>query len=160
MEYSLRQAVDSDIDFLLNLRDITMGKYLKDCGMPITKDAYLSRILYEFEHAKIIEVAGSSAGLFKAKFNEDSNEWYLVQIQVHPNYQNQKIASSLISMLIGKASVTDSTVGLSVVKTNPAKHLYSRLGFETVGENEFEYLMQNKPNKRFKTDSQRSAVLV
>ncbi len=48
MEYSLRQAVDSDVDFLLNLRDITMGQYLKDCGMPRTKDAYLSRILYEF----------------------------------------------------------------------------------------------------------------
>ncbi|EGQ8107566.1 GNAT family N-acetyltransferase [Vibrio parahaemolyticus] len=153
MEYSLRQALDSDIDFLLNLRDITMGKYLKDCGMPIAKDAYLSRILYEFEHAKIIEVAGSSAGLFKAKFNEDSNEWYLIQIQIHPNYQNQKIASSLISMLIDKASATDSTVGLSVVKTNPAKHLYSRLGFVTVGENELEYLMQHKPNKAFKRDS-------
>ncbi|WP_136068460.1 GNAT family N-acetyltransferase [Modicisalibacter radicis] len=149
MKYLLRQALDSDIEFLLNLRDITMGKYLKDCGMPITKDAYLSRILYEFEHAKLIEVAGSSAGLFKAKFNGDSNEWYLAQIQVHPNYQNQKIASSLISMLIGKASATDSTVGLSVVKTNPAKHFYSRLGFETVGENEFEYIMQNKPNKAF-----------
>ncbi|WP_182035366.1 GNAT family N-acetyltransferase [Vibrio diabolicus] len=153
MEYSLRQALDSDIDFLINLRDITMGKYLKDCVMSITKDAYLSRILYEFEHAKIIEVVGSSAGLFKAKFNEDFNEWYLAQIQIHPNYQNQNIASSLISMLIDKASATDSTVGLSVVKTNPAKHLYSRLGFEIVGENEFEYLMQHKPNKAFKRDS-------
>ncbi|EGR1275243.1 histone acetyltransferase [Vibrio parahaemolyticus] len=153
MEYSLRQAVDSDIDFLLNLRDITMGKYLKDCGMPRTKDAYLSRVLYEFEHAKIIEVEGSSAGLFKAKFNEGSNEWYLVQIQIHPNYQNQKIASSLISRLIDKANLTGSSVGLSVLKTNPAKHLYSRLGFVPVGENELEYLMQHKPNKAFKRDS-------
>ncbi|HFD3591023.1 N-acetyltransferase [Vibrio parahaemolyticus] len=153
MEYSLRQAVDSDVDFLLNLRDITMGQYLKDCGMPRTKDAYLSRILYEFEHAKIIEVEGSSAGLFKAKFNEGSNEWYLVQIQIHPNYQNQNIASSLISMLIGKANLTGSSVGLSVLKVNPAKHLYSRLGFVTVGENELEYLMQHKSNKAFKRDS-------
>ncbi len=56
-------------------------------------------------------------------------------------------------MLIDKASATDSTVGLSVVKTNPAKHLYSRLGFVTVGENELEYLMQHKPNKAFKRDS-------
>lgn len=56
-------------------------------------------------------------------------------------------------MLIGKANVTNSAVGLSVVKTNPAKHLYSRLGFETVSENEFEYLMQHKPNKAFKRDS-------
>jgi len=160
VEYSLRQAVDSDVDFLLNLRDITMGKYLKDCGMPRTKDAYLSRILYEFEHAKIIEVEDSSAGLFKAKFNEGSNEWYLVQIQIHPNYQNKKIASSLISMLIDKANLTGSTVGLSVLKTNPAKHLYSKLGFVTVGENELEYLMQHKPNKAFKRDSQRLAFSV
>ncbi len=149
MEYSLRQALDSDIDFLLNLRDITMGKYLKDSDMPITNDAYLSRTLYEFEHAKIIEVDGSPAGLFKAKFNEESNEWSLIQIQIHPNYQNKKIASSLISMLISKANFTDSAVRLSVLKTNPAQHLYSRLGFVVVGENALEYLMQHKPQRRF-----------
>ncbi len=142
MEYSLRKAVDSDIDFLLNLRHITMGKYLKACGMPTTKEAYLNRIDYEFEQAKIIEVEGASMGLFKAKFNERSKQWYLVQIQIHPDYQNQKIASSLISGLIDKANASGSTVGLSVLKTNPAQHLYSRLGFVNVGENEFEYLMQ------------------
>ncbi|CAG9297393.1 GNAT family N-acetyltransferase [Celerinatantimonas diazotrophica] len=145
MEYSLRRALDSDIKFLLNLRSLTMGTYLKECGMPTTEDAYLARVLYEFEHAKIIEVNGCPVGLFKTKFREDSNQWYLIQIQIHPNYQNQKIATSLIETLINTANITGDSVGLSVVKTNPAQYLYARLGFVQVCENEFEYFMQYTP---------------
>lgn len=153
MEYSLRKALVSDIEFLLNLRHVTMDQYLKESGMPTSKEAYLSRVLYEFEHAQIIVVNGSDAGFFKVKVNEDSSEWDLVQIQIHPNYQNQKIASSLISTLIEKADAANQTVGLSVLKTNPAKHLYSRLGFVQVDENEFECFMRYKSNQAFMSNS-------
>ncbi|MFC3031238.1 GNAT family N-acetyltransferase [Pseudoalteromonas fenneropenaei] len=144
MKYSLRPAAQSDIEFLLNLRDITMGKYLKECGLPTTYDAYLSRVLYEFAHAQIIEVDGTAIGLFKAKFDHAHNEWHLVQIQIQPSYQNNKIASTLIAQIIDKANSTNSSIQLSVLKTNPAQHLYAKLGFVQVGESEAEYFMQYK----------------
>lgn len=153
MEFSLRKAVKSDLGFLTELRELTMRKYLEEVGMPTTSEAYLNRILYEFEHAQIVTVNEAPAGLFKFKFNEQANEWYLIQIQIHPAYQNHKIASRLISALIEKADLTGSGVGLSVIKTNPAQHLYSRLGFVQVGENKFEYLMKYEANKIFKSDS-------
>ncbi|MBD0785760.1 GNAT family N-acetyltransferase [Vibrio sp. Y2-5] len=147
MEYSLRKAVETDVDFLLGLRETTMGQYLREVGMPTGRDAYLERVYYAFDQANIIVINDAPAGLFKAQFNPEINEWYLVQIQLHPNYQNKGIAHRLISGLISKAAASGSTVGLSVVKTNPAQRLYSRLGFERVGETEFEYLMQYTPEK-------------
>ncbi|MFM2479145.1 GNAT family N-acetyltransferase [Celerinatantimonas sp. MCCC 1A17872] len=142
MNYALRQAQDSDLDFLIHLRKLTMTKYLKQVGMPVTQEAYLSRVLYEFEHAKIVTVDGQNAGLFKAKFDEQSHEWYLAQIQIHPDYQNRQIANGLISDLIDKAHASGVGVSLNVLKTNPAKRLYERLGFVAVSENQFEFHMK------------------
>ncbi len=147
MEYSLRKAVETDVDFLLELRETTMGQYLREVGMPTGREAYLERVHYAFDQAQIIVINDAPAGLFKAQFNPEINEWYLVQIQLHPDYQSKGIANRLISNLISKADASGSTVGLSVVKTNPAQRLYSRLGFERVGETDFEYLMQYTPAK-------------
>ncbi|WP_165312966.1 GNAT family N-acetyltransferase [Vibrio ziniensis] len=146
MEYSLRKAVESDVEFLVELRETTMGKYLREVGMPTGREAYLERVYYAFDQAEIIVINNSSAGLFKAQFNQDINEWYLVQVQLHPDFQNKGIANRLISQLMSKAKTTGSTVGLSVVKTNPAQRLYERLGFVRVGETDFEYLMQYTPS--------------
>ncbi|MGY2574456.1 GNAT family N-acetyltransferase [Vibrio sp. C8] len=147
MEFSLRKAVKTDVEFLIELRETTMGQYLREVGMPVGREAYLERVHYAFDQAEIIIINDVPSGLFKAQFNPEINEWYLVQIQLHPDYQGKGIAHRLISTLINKADSSGSTVGLSVIKTNPAQRLYSRLGFERVGETEFEYLMQYTPAK-------------
>ncbi|WP_267740076.1 GNAT family N-acetyltransferase [Vibrio cholerae] len=74
----------------------------------------------------------SLLGLFKAPHTEELNYWYLVQIQISPEFQGLKIGSKLILGLIAKAEITKSKVGLNVIETNPAKQLYLKLGFEVV----------------------------
>lgn len=147
MEYVLRKADKSDVDFLVGLRKLTMKKYLEEAGLPVTREAFLSSVLDEFDSAQIVMVGDRSAGLFKAKYDENIDEWYVVQIQVHPDYQNNKIASRLLTALIDKAKQTHSGVGLDVLKTNPAQRLYSRLGFVPVGEDTVQYDMKYKPGE-------------
>ncbi|WP_413110368.1 N-acetyltransferase family protein [Thaumasiovibrio sp. DFM-14] len=142
MDISLRQANESDIPFLLSLRDKTMRQYLVEAGMPITTDEYEKRIRFEFAHAKIVELSGKPIGLFKAKYNQELNYWYLVQIQITPEFQGLKIGRKLILNLIVQAETTKSKVGLSVINTNPAKKLYLQLGFEVVKNSGYEYLME------------------
>ena len=144
MDISLRKASESDIDFLLQLRDITMRKYLEEVGAPTTEDEFLYRVQYHFEDAKIIEANGRSIGLFKASFLPELNQWYLVQIQVHPEFQNLKIGSRLIRELLAKAKAQGVSVVLYVLKSNPAQNLYKSLGFEQVDETEFEFAMECK----------------
>lgn len=145
MDLTLRSATELDIPFLLALREMTMESYLAEVGMPTDKADYLSRIQYQFEHAKIIEVDGDAAGLFKAYFDELEHVWHLVQIQVHPSHQGKRIGHLLISDLLDKARQTPVNVLLSVIKVNLAKRLYDRLGFTVYGETDGEYLMQWLP---------------
>jgi len=142
MDISLRPASEADIPFLLLLRDKTMRKYLEEVGMPTTEEEYEKRIRSEFAHAQIVELNGNPIGLFKAIYTVELNYWYLVQIQISPEYQGLKVGSKLISDLIGKAGLTSSKVGLSVIKTNPAKQLYSTLGFTVVENSGVEHLME------------------
>ncbi|WEM44138.1 GNAT family N-acetyltransferase (plasmid) [Photobacterium sp. DA100] len=142
MELSLRSATESDIGFLLTLRDKTMRSYLEEAGMPTCREEYEKRIRYQFDHAKIVEMAGKPIGLFKAAYNSEQNYWSLIQIQIAPEYQGMKIGRRLIGQLIEQAKVAGATVGLSVIKTNPARDLYSRLGFKVVGSSGSELIME------------------
>ncbi|WP_120510673.1 GNAT family N-acetyltransferase [Photobacterium salinisoli] len=142
MDTSLRRAVDEDLEFLISLRDKTMRQHLLAVGMPISREEYVKRILFEFDHAQIVELEGTPIGLFKAKFDEALNYWYIIQIQIEPSYQGLQIGSRLIQGLIEQARRTGASVGLSVIKTNPAKHLYLRLGFNVVDESGVEHLME------------------
>lgn len=146
MQFTLRKATEADIDFLLQLRDLTMRQYLEEMGAPTSAEEFVARVQYHFDDAKIIEINGKSAGLFKASFLPEQNQWYLVQIQIHPDYQGQNIGGTLIKQLIEKANTQGASVALSVLKTNPAKGLYDRLGFVQVGETEFEYEMEYPAN--------------
>jgi ribosomal protein S18 acetylase RimI-like enzyme len=141
MDISLRAATDSDIPFLIQLRELTMTEHLAAVGAPTSRDEYSKRVNYHFDGAQLIEVEGKTVGLFKTKFFADKNQWYLVQIQVHPDYQNHKIGSRLIKQLLSNAEQQGASVYLSVLKSNPAQHLYRHLGFQQIGENEFEYEM-------------------
>lgn len=142
MDITLRPADDSDIDFLLSLRDKTMRSHLEAVGMPTSREAYVQRVWYKFDDAQIIELDGVSIGLFKATYDAERNYWYLIQIQVAPEYQGQKIGSRLISDLIAKARCTGATLGLSVIHNNPAKKLYTALGFNVVHDSGVEHLME------------------
>ncbi|WP_159737592.1 GNAT family N-acetyltransferase [Vibrio atypicus] len=144
MNIALRQAVESDIDFLVELRNSTMRDYLEEIGMPISLEDYLDRIQYRFDCAQIVTLDDVPIGLFKAEFQPENNLWYLIQIQIHPGYQNAKIGTHLIHSLIEKAKQSSASVGLSVIKTNPAYKLYQSLGFEKIGENQYEYELELK----------------
>ncbi|MDC5806210.1 GNAT family N-acetyltransferase [Vibrio europaeus] len=139
MEVNLRAAREEDIQFLLDLRVLTMESYLEKDGVPCTEEENLYRIRYNFEDAQIIEIGSKKAGLFKASYLADKEQWYLFQIQVHPDFQNLRIGSYLINTLIHKAKQQGKSIGLSVLKSNPAFNLYRKLGFKVVEENEHEF---------------------
>lgn len=142
MNISLRPALESDIDFLINLRDATMRDYLEQVGMPTNLDDYINRIQYKFDCAQIVTLDHVPVGLFKAEYQAEQNLWYLIQIQIHPGYQNASIGSDLMKNLLDTAHSTQSRVGLSVIKTNPAYQWYQRFGFKTVSETEYEYHLE------------------
>ncbi|MEN4759222.1 GNAT family N-acetyltransferase [Chryseobacterium sp. C39-AII1] len=136
----LRKATQNDIDFLLDLRTKTMNEHLESSGFPIDKDSHLKRIRYEFETAKIIMYRKEDIGLLKVKYGKDEIE--LIQLQIHPDFQGKGFGKHILEMIIEESLFSEIPIYLSVLKTNPAQKLYTRLGFITIEENEHSFTMK------------------
>ncbi|WP_293938242.1 GNAT family N-acetyltransferase [Sphingobacterium sp. UBA5996] len=134
-----RPASKSDLEFLLDLRIHTMNAHLTARSLPVSNEAHLQRINYQFEHALIIEIDKRAIGLLKIV--REANNINLIQIQITPSYQSKGIGRKILNDLIEEAIESEKTITLSVLKTNKAKNLYSNIGFMIVVETDDSYLM-------------------
>ena len=111
--------------------------------MVATDAEHMKRIELEFESAQVLELNGQRVGLLKAV--RRGNDWQLLQIQLVPMLQGRGVGATLIRELLTEARSSGATVQLSVLRANPARHLYERLGFVVVGESEHSYRMVHHP---------------
>ena len=142
MDIELRNVKENDFDWLYNLRSQTMTKYINDSGDKFNLHKQSKRIMKEYESIKIVRSDNQDIGMFKVKRNSD--KWEIIQIQLLPDYQHMGIGKKLIQNLQEEASQQGVPIFLSVLKVNPAKRLYERLGFKVVRENDKSYTMRHR----------------
>ncbi|ASK30441.1 GNAT family N-acetyltransferase [Chryseobacterium sp. T16E-39] len=135
-----REAQESDIDFLLDLRMKTMTEHYASSNLSTTKEFALQRVLYQFEKARIISLNDHQVGLLKIDHAADTVD--ILQLQIHPDEQGRGIGKSILENIIQEAALSQKTVSLSVLKTNKAQKLYARLGFKIIDEDEHSYMMK------------------
>jgi D-serine deaminase-like pyridoxal phosphate-dependent protein/ribosomal protein S18 acetylase RimI-like enzyme len=131
-ELQLRPATEADLPFLLELRRQTLSGYLRASGVPQSEAELEQRVRLRFECAQIVLFGTEPIGLFKVA--RDGGEWALLQIQIAPSHQGRGIGARLIRELLLDAQQAGAAVRLSVLRANPARRLYQRLGFRVVGE--------------------------
>jgi ribosomal protein S18 acetylase RimI-like enzyme len=137
---TFRPATEADVPFLLELRRRTMSEHLRASGIEPSESERRARVLASFECAEIILLAGAPVGLLKVVRGPDN--WDLVQIQIVPEKQGRGFGSTILEKLLADAVNAQVTVSLSVLKVNPARQLYERLGFRIVGQNDHAYDME------------------
>jgi len=144
MDVNLRykQADDTDIDFLLNLRMKTMNPHYENSGLSTDKETTLQRILYKFENANIILLDNEPIGLLKVDRTFTNIE--VLQLQIDPSQQGKGLGKKILADILEEASLAGKTVSLSVLKTNKAQYLYTTLGFIIVGEDQYSYFMETE----------------
>jgi ribosomal protein S18 acetylase RimI-like enzyme len=140
MDFEFRNVKENDFNWLYDLRSQTMKKYIIDSGDQFNSETQSNRIMKEYESIKIIRSDNKDIGMFKVKRNSDN--WDIIQIQLLPDYQHMGIGTKLIQKLQREALQQGVPIFLSVLKVNPAKQLYERLGFEVVQEKEKSYTMR------------------
>lgn len=138
-ELLYRSAIETDIDYLLWLRKETMNQHLINSGISLTEEEQLLRITHLFTKAKIVILNGQRIGLLK--LNEEENMVEIVQVQIDPKYQGKGIGRQIIRSVIENSLKQRKDISLSVLKENPAKGLYLRMGFKIIGEDESSYKM-------------------
>jgi ribosomal protein S18 acetylase RimI-like enzyme len=117
-----------------------MDAHLVASGGSTTDESHLARLMYHFDCSEVLISNDEPVGLLKVR--RSPKEWEIVQIQLSGRLQGQGIGSALLTEVLADAAGAQVDIKLSVLKANPARHLYERFGFELIGENVHEYLMR------------------
>ena len=139
--YQLRAATMDDYDFLYNLLVATMKRYVEQTWG--WNELYQQRRFREKFHPKdykIIVVEDRDVGVISTE--RWRSELFLAEIQICPEYQRRGIATSILRDLMRKAEQQQIPLTLQVLRVNPARRLYERLGFVVMAENETHAQMQ------------------
>jgi ribosomal protein S18 acetylase RimI-like enzyme len=135
-----RSATESDIDFLYALRVATMKEYVdKTWGWDDTFQQSIFRKNYVPAKVQILTFDGQDIGMLSVE--ERDEDIFLKTVEIHPAFQSQGIGTAIISQILADGVKKGKSVRLQVLKVNPAKRLYDRLGFSVIEETSTHYIM-------------------
>jgi ribosomal protein S18 acetylase RimI-like enzyme len=92
---------------------------------------------------QVVEYEGQPIGSISVK--RPGNEIFLAAIEIAPEFQNKGVGTYLVGKLLDDADQLNLPVRLLVLKVNPARRLYERLGFDCTGETPTHYVMKRDP---------------
>ncbi len=124
MKLSFRQAKQDDIDWLEAFYERVMRPYVE---LTHSWDESLFRESFEPEVTLIIQCDGEDVGMLKTYWESDMA--FIKDIQIREDYQGRGIGTSIVQSIIERAHREGRDVRLKVLKGNPAKCFYERLGF-------------------------------
>lgn len=111
-----------------------MLQHLANSGVHLGADAQMARVMHHFDCAKIVVLDGVDIGLLK--LNANVKPWELIQLQISPIHQGKGLGERMVGLVLRDARERGADVELSVLKANPARALYERLGFIMFSEDE------------------------
>ncbi|MEJ7698142.1 MAG: GNAT family N-acetyltransferase [Pyrinomonadaceae bacterium] len=137
MNISFRQINNDDFEFLWHLHNSALKEYVAQTW---GWDENWQRKSFEKQfnpaEGEIITVNEIDAGFLRVIKKE--TEILLASIRLLPEFQNRGIGTTIIKNLL---NTSQKSVRLQVLKVNPARVLYKRLGFEIADETETHFKM-------------------
>ncbi|MGC0389398.1 ribosomal protein S18 acetylase RimI-like enzyme [Bradyrhizobium sp. USDA 241] len=96
--------------------------------------------LWKLPEVRIVAVNGREVGWLQVQ--ESPREVHLLQFFIAPDQQGNGIGTEVLRGLLAAWRATAKPVVLTVLKNNPARRLYERLGFSVVGDSGVKYAMK------------------
>ncbi len=141
MEIRLRPVTTADLEFRWELQNAALKKYISETwGWDEEWQRNHFEERFDANDGQIIVVDGTDAGFWWV--NEHPDHIFLVSIHLLPEFQRRGIGTRLIR------SLTDNSykpVRLKVLKVNPARRLYERLGFSISDDVDTHFMMTKLP---------------
>jgi len=140
-QFGFRQAQDKDVDFLYALHVAAMKDYVdKTWGWDDAFQETIFRKKYVAAEVQIITLSGKDIGMISVE--ESKEDVFLRTIEIHPMYQRQGLGTTIIQQIIADAARQMKPASLRVLRVNPAKRLYERLGFRIIEETPTHFIMR------------------
>ena len=141
MRYTLRQAAEEDYTYLYNLKVACLKEYVT--AIYGWDEEYQQRHFaknFEPETIHIIVVDSKDVGQLSVMGAED--EIFIGGIYITPEWQDRGIGTAVIEDVIAAAHESGRAVSLQVLRGNPARRLYERLGFQVYEETDTHYKLR------------------
>jgi GNAT superfamily N-acetyltransferase len=141
--FELRPASASDYELVWTIQRTSIGPYV-DLTFGASEDEQRAFFDDYFDHRdfEIVQVGGRDAGFLS--FETRDAEVYLGHIALLPDFQNQGIGAELVRHVIDHAEDAGLPVRLRVIRSNPARRFYERLGFSCYGETGTHFLLERR----------------
>jgi ribosomal protein S18 acetylase RimI-like enzyme len=139
--FSLSPASEEDKDFIFETFKLSMREYVEwawGWDEEFQRNGFWKNL--PIEKFRLILVAGQAAGAFYVEENEQHH--WVCTIFLKPEFQGLGVGSALLSQEADRARCKSKCLVLKVIKINPAKRLYERLGFKVMKEDNATYHMQ------------------
>ena len=139
--YTLRAMVQQDFNFYQDLHKNSLKPYVEQIWGWI--DSQQEKRLKEcFNPLKmqVIQVCDQDVGVLEIE--KTSEGVFLKNILILPEFQGRGLGSQIIKDVVEDA--IPLSVFLSVLRPNPAKKLYERLGFKVVSEDPERFYMKRE----------------
>jgi len=142
LEIELRPATLADTKFLWDVFCISMKDYIIQTRGEWNEEREKSQFLHQLDlsAAQVILSKNLEVGFIMAPI-KDNARW-IHTICVVPEHQNRGIGTEVIRSIIGEIETQKIPLYLSVLKVNPARGLYERLGFGIIEETKHHFRMQ------------------
>lgn len=145
--YTLRPATAADYAFLRALHRATMRDYVDQTwGWDEASQAARFEETFDPARQQIIVAAGEDIGVLIVERRPDA--LFLAEIAIHPTRQGRGLGTAVIADILADARRHGLPVALQVLRVNPARRLYERLGFAITGETATHHLMRAPADRK------------
>lgn len=133
MNYTLRPSNQDDFEFIFELNKTNMRGYVEQLrGWDDEAERADMRRQFQPGADSIILIEDKAVGILGV--DRYASRIDLRHIEILPAYQRRGLGTAIIRDIIAQAQQSKVPVTLMVLRINPAKRLYERLGFRTVEE--------------------------
>ena len=156
MNIHLRTARLQDVAFLADVviqATVAQGRFPSDMDLTEYRTGYeewtRETVMGNIPNCTLSVIEQDGMPIGRLRVLRDETSITLAGIQLLPDFQNQRIGSTLVEQLKRDAELKQVPLQLSVEKDNPhAQRFYKRLGFVVRGEDNEEYHLEYHPPHR------------
>ena len=143
MPLSFRPGLAADFAYCERLYFANMERINRELNLDHTTQVASFRRQWNANETRIIMLEGADIGWLQSATREGI--FFLAQLFIDAAYQKRGIGTEVMHRLIGEATARKEAMTLGVVKINPAKRLYDRLGFRVTHEDHRKFYMRREP---------------
>ncbi len=141
LQYELRQTTPSDIELVRELKFSGLRPYVEKLwGWNTDDQEKRFRASFVPDRQQIIRYQNEDVGMLHVEDREDS--LILAGIYVAASHRSKGLGSVVIHDVLALAARARKPVRLRVLRPNPARELYERLGFRVTEESDTQLAME------------------